>query len=392
MSQPAAPTLRKTTLFAMAAACGLAVANIYYNQPLLGLMEADFDHHPATAFIPTTTQLGYALGLLLLVPLGDIVERRRLIMLQFAALAVALAGAALAPSAVLLAVASLVVGANAAVAQQIVPFAATLSSPDKRGSAIGTVMAGLLSGILLSRTVSGFVGEHGGWRVMFALGIPLALLAAAMMRLTLPKHHPTSPLPYRRALWSLGHLWLQYPALRSATLAQAALFGAFSAFWSILALYLQGPEFALGADVAGLFGVIGAVGIFAAPLAGKIADRRGPHVVVWLGAAITLLSWGVFAIKGSLLALVAGVVLLDFGVQSAMVSHQHIIYALAPEARSRINTVFMTGMFLGGAAGSAAAALAWAAGQWSGVCLLGAACGALALLVKGLSRRPDAHG
>ena len=369
-------------LLAMAAASGIAVANIYYNQPMLGIIESDFPGQSVTGLIPTATQLGYALGLFLLLPLGDLVERRRLIIVQFLVLAVALALAALAPTAWSLIAASFVVGASSTVAQQIVPFAATLASPDKRGATIGTVMAGVLSGILFSRTLSGFVGEHAGWREMFWVGVPMALLAAGMMFATLPNHRATSGMKYHTAIKSLAHLWKHEPSLRTATFVQAALFASFTAFWTILALYLQGPHFQLGADIAGLFGIVGAVGVFAAPVAGRIADRRGPHFVVWLGAVLTLVSWLIFGAWYSIAALIIGVIVLDFGIQSALVSNQHIIYALHPDARSRLNTVFMTGMFLGGAAGSAIATAAWGYGGWFAVSIVGALLAVIAIGVR----------
>ncbi|PKA39498.1 MFS transporter [Rhizobium sullae] len=378
----AAHGIAKPALFAMAAASGIAVANIYYNQPMLGIIEEEFQHQPITGFIPTATQLGYAFGLFFLLPLGDIVRRRRLIVGQFIILAGALALAALAPSAWTLVAASLVVGASSTVAQQIVPFAASLASPDKRGSTIGTVMAGVLSGILFSRTLSGFVGEHAGWREMFWIGVPLALVAAVLMFVTLPDHKPTSRMAYLNAVRSLAHLWRREGSLRTAALMQAALFGSFTAFWTILALYLQTPQFNLGADVAGLFGIVGAVGIFAAPLAGRIADRRGPHFVVWLGAILTFAAWVVFGLWASLAALVIGVIVLDFGIQSALISNQHIVYALDSEARSRLNTIFMTAMFLGGAAGAALATSAWGYAGWAGVSVLGSVLALVALIIR----------
>jgi predicted MFS family arabinose efflux permease len=369
-------------LLAMAAASGIAVANIYYNQPMLGIIEADFHGQSITGLIPTATQFGYALGLFLLLPLGDLVHRRRLIIGQFVVLAVALAFAAIAPTAWMLIVASLVVGASATVAQQIVPLAASLAPPEKRGATIGTVMAGVLSGILFSRTLSGFVGEHAGWRAMFWIGVPLALAAAAMMFATLPNHRSVSRMHYHTAIRSLAHLWRREPSLRTATFVQAALFASFTSFWTILALYLQGPHFGLGADVAGLFGIVGAVGVFAAPVSGRIADKRGPHFVVWLGAFLTLVAWIVFGVWWSIAALIIGVIVLDFGIQSALVSNQHIIYALDPEARSRLNTIFMTGMFLGGAAGSAIATFAWGYGAWPAVSVVGAMLAVVALGVR----------
>ncbi|PZU88244.1 MAG: MFS transporter [Shinella sp.] len=379
--------LGTAALYAMAVASGIAVANIYYNQPMLGIIEKDLGQTSVTGLIPTATQLGYALGLFFLLPLGDIVQRRKLIIGQFVILAAALAVLAVAPSAWFLVGASLLVGASATVAQQIVPFAATLATPERRGSTIGTVMAGVLSGILFSRTLSGFVGQHAGWREMFWISVPLALAAAVLMFLALPDHRPTSRMRYRTALVSLAHLWRGKRELRSASLMQAALFGSFTAFWTILAFYLETPRFNLGADVAGLFGIVGAVGVFAAPLAGRMADRRGPHFVVSAGVVLTLLSWVIFGVWGSLAALVIGVIILDFGVQSTLVSNQHIVYALDPEARSRLNTIFMTAMFLGGAAGAALATFAWGHAGWAGVSLLGALLALLALVIRLIDRR-----
>jgi predicted MFS family arabinose efflux permease len=375
------PLLRSTLNFSMAVAAGIAVANIYYNQPMLGIMERDLPG-TITRFVPTATQLGYAAGLFLLVPLGDLIERKRLIILQFGGLAVALAIAGVAPSAVMVILASLLVGVLSTVAQQIVPLAAHLSTPERRGATVGTVMAGLLCGILLSRTLAGVVATHAGWREMFWLGVPMVVGAAALMAAVLPRSAPDTTHSYGSLIRSLGSLWREFGALRKAAVTQALLFAGFSAFWTILALRLQEPLFSLGADVAGLFGIVGAVGVLAAPVAGRIADRRGPQLVILLGAILTLAAWAVFGVIESIVGLIIGVILLDFGVQSAVVSNQHIVYALRPEARSRLNTIFMGAMFLGGAAGSAAATFAWNAGGWTAVAGLGVAFSALAVLIQ----------
>ncbi len=376
-------------------AAGIAVANIYYNQPMLAVMEAEFPNSAGIGLIPTATQLGYAVGLLLLVPLGDLTERRRLIVVQFCVLAATLVIAALAPTAGVLVAASLLVGASSTVAQQIVPFAATLAAPERRGRTLGVVIAGVLCGILFSRTLAGFVAAHGGWREMFWLGIPLALVGAGSMALILPRSRPHGDLSYGASLLSLGALWREEPTLRSAALIQAALFASFTVFWTILALHLGEPAFHLGPEAAGLFGILGAVGILAAPIAGRLADHRGPHMVIYLGAAATLASWLVFGLWDVMAGLVLGVVLLDFGMQSALVSNQHIVFALRPEARSRINTVFMTAMFLGGAAGSAGATVAWGLGGWGAVSVFGGLLSSLAVALKVITDRsrvaPLAH-
>jgi predicted MFS family arabinose efflux permease len=373
--------LSQYTTFAMAIACGIAVANIYYNQPMLGVIGQGFAGSATVGLVPTATQLGYALGLFLLVPLGDIMDRRRLIIWQFTLLGAALILAATASTAGILVAASLLVGCSATVAQHIVPFVATLATPEQRGSKIGTVMGGLLCGILLSRTLAGFVATHLGWREMFWIGMPMALGTAVWMAVILPRNQPHSGIRYGSALFSLVHLWRDEPLLRRATTMQAALFASFSTFWTILALHLEEPAFQLGADVAGMFGIIGVVGVFAAPFAGHLADRRGPQLVATSGALLTLLSWASFGLWNSVTGLIVGVILLDFGVQGAMISNQHRVFALRPEARSRINTLFMTGIFLGGTLGSGGAMIAWRFGNWSNVCVYGAALAIIAVIM-----------
>lgn len=377
---PSEPQTRAVPVTAMAVAAGVAVANIYYNQPMLGLIEADLPGE-AAALVPTVTQLGYAAGLFLLVPLADVVERRRMIVVQFVALAAALALAAAAPGAALLVVASGLVGAAASVAQQIVPFAAHLAAPERRGATTGTVLAGILTGILLSRTLAGFVATNGGWREMFWLGVPMALAAAVLMRIVLPAGRPTQRIGYGRLLASVAGLWRTHRALRRAALTQAMVFGAFTAFWTILAFRLA-ERFGLGPDAAGLFGLIGATGILAAPLAGRFADRHGPRRAVAAGAALTLAAWGVFGLWPAIAGLIFGVILLDFATQVALVSNQHIVFSLDPAARARLNTVLMGTMFLGGALGSAVASLAWTAGGWPAVTGAGLAFGAAACLLQ----------
>ncbi len=366
---PQTGIISPSLIFSMAAACGIAVSNIYYNQPMLVVISASFPGQFGPALVPTVTQLGYAAGLLLLVPLGDLFERRTLIVAQFIMLALASLLAAVAPTGWALLGASLLLGIGATAAQQIVPVAASLAAPARRGAVVGSVMSGLLSGILLSRTLAGLVAAYAGWRAMFLLGVPLALLGALMMARMLPK--ATAPkqttLRYPALMASMVRLWREEPRLRQATLTQAALFASFSAFWTILALYLAHSVYHLGSGVAGLFGIIGAVGVFAAPAAGRLADRTGGRPVIILGVALTLAAWLLFIGWTSLIGLTLGVVLLDLGVQSALIANQQVIFGLREEAKGRVNTLFMGGMFLGGTLGSMGAMMAWEKGGWLGV-------------------------
>jgi predicted MFS family arabinose efflux permease len=361
----------------MAIACGVFVANIYYNQPILELLQQAFPRSPGLVnLVPTATQLGFACGLFFLVPLGDRIDRRKLILGQAAVLFVALVCLAAAPNAWLLVIASAAVGISGSVAQQVVPFAAELAGSNRRGQVVGTVMSGLLCGILLGRAVGGFTADHWGWRATFWLGAAMTAIIWVMLLVKLPHSEPKTNHSYFGLMKSLIELWREQRSLRRATCIQAAMFGSFIGLWTILALRLH-EAFGLGADVAGLMGIVGAAGILIAPLAGRVADRRGPHVVIGLGCLIMLLSYAVLGLWGSLAGLVVGIILLDFGEQSALISNQHVVYALRPEARSRLNTLFMSGMFVGGAAGSWGAGISWRLGGWHAACVLG---GALALL------------
>ena len=366
------PSLRGLLLL-LATIAGVAVANIYYNQPLLDNFRQSF---PASAswvgVVPAVTQLGYAAGMLLLAPLGDRFDRRALILLQTAGMCIALVVAAAAPALPILVAASLAIGVLATIAQQAVPFAAELAPPSQRGHAVGTVMSGLLLGILLARTAAGFVAEYFGWRAVFAVSVLALLALAVVIVLRLPKSKPTSTLSYGKLLVSMWHLVVEHRPLREASLTGAALFAGFSIFWSVLALLLAGPPFHLGPQAAGLFGIVGAAGALAAPLAGKFADRRGPRAIITLSIVLVAISFVVFGFSAkSIAGLVIGVIVLDVGVQAAQISNQSRIYALKPDARSRVNTVYMVAYFIGGALGSAVGAAVWPVFGWVGVSVAG---------------------
>ncbi|HEV3431590.1 MAG TPA: MFS transporter [Paraburkholderia sp.] len=375
-------------LLLLATIAGISVANIYYNQPLLDDFRKTFPDGAAwIGAVPASTQLGYAAGMLLLAPLGDRFDRRRIILMQIGLLCIALLAATFAPSLPVLIGASLAIGILSTIAQQAVPFSAELAPPEARGHAVGTVMSGLLLGILLARTAAGFVGQYFGWRAVFGASIVALLALAVVIIKKLPKSQPTSTLGYGKLLGSMWHLAVELRGLREASATGACLFAAFSLFWPVLTLLLAGEPFHLGPQVAGLFGIVGAAGALAAPWAGRSADKRGPRAVITLSIALIALAFVIFAFSGkSPIGLVIGVVVLDVGVQAAQISNQSRIYALRPEARSRVNTVFMVCYFIGGATGSAVGAATWHAFGWIGVCVAGLCFSALAAWIHFATR------
>jgi predicted MFS family arabinose efflux permease len=377
------PRLDAALVWLMALTCGLVVANIYYNQPLLAAIGRTFGISDSRAsLLATATQVGYTLGMLLIVPLGDMLERKRLMLWMLLGAAGCLGAAAFAPTFGLLAAASIFIGICSAVPQLLLPMAAHLAPEADRGRIVGRIMSGLLIGILLSRTVSGFVAAHLGWRAVFegAAGLMLALVALLAWRL--PTDQPTFQGTYASLMQSILTLTRELPPLRRSALVGASVFAAFSVFWTTLVFYLESPAYHYGSDVAGFFGLIGAVGALAAPLAGSLADKRGPRYAITAGLALALASYVLLGLGGGYLAgLVVGVILLDVGVQSAHISNQTLIFSLRPEARSRLNTVYMTGYFTGGSIGSVVGGLAWMHFGWPGVCGVGGAFVALALVL-----------
>jgi predicted MFS family arabinose efflux permease len=293
-----------------------------------------------------------------------------------------LVGVAVAPGFAWLAAASLAVGVTTIAPQLLVPFAAHLAAPAERGRVVGTVMSGLLIGILSARTVSGLVGTYLGWRAMYAIAAVVMVLLAASLRGSLPRSEPEAAgMSYLGLMRSLGGLVRDEPVLRQSCLFGAMSFGAFSAFWTTLAFYLARPPYGYSGGVVGLFGLVGIVGALAAPLAGRFADRRSPRWTIGLGLICLLISFALlYVARGTLWGLVVGVILLDLGAQSSHISNQSRIYAIRPEARSRMNTVYMVAYFVGGAIGSYAGAYGWSVAGWSGVCLVGASMIGLGLL------------
>ena len=367
-------------------ASGASVATIYYNQPLLLEMSRTF--HVTSGQIGSVavaTQLGYAVGILLFVPMGDVTERRGLIVKLFAAVSLALLVAGVAPTLGTMVAASIVIGMTAAVTHVIVPIAPELVEPHESGRAIGTVMTGLVLGILLARTASGWISAALGWRGFFLLAAAFTALFVPLLRWRLPKLPPVKAVSYREALGSLWTLVVEHPVLREASAVGALLFAAFSSFWTNLAFLLGTPHYRLGAGAAGSFGVLGAAGALAASFAGRVADRKGARWVVAMGLGMQVAAFVVMWVAGYHMAgLIVGVIVLDIGQQSMHIGNQTRIFSLVEGARSRINTVYMIVFFLGGALGSAASAAAWGRWQWNGVCAL--ALGFLALAAVFLAR------
>ncbi|MXP62299.1 MFS transporter [Roseomonas sp. M0104] len=377
----------------LAGACGLIVANIYYAQPLIGPISAELGLSPAAAgLIVTMTQIGYGAGLLLVVPLGDLVENRRLVLavMGLAVLGVVVAAAAGAAPAFLLA--SLVIGFGSVAVQILVPYAAHLAPERMRGQVVGNVMSGLMLGIMLARPLASFVTALWSWHAMFWISA-LAMLALGMvLRLALPPRRPNPALGYAALLRSMGRLARGNLVLRRRALYQAGLFGAFSLFWTATPLLLTGPQFGLTQRGVALFALAGVAGAIAAPIAGRVADRgwtRPATGLAMLAVASSFLMTRV-AEPGSPLALgllVAAAVLLDFGVSANVVLGQRAIFSLGAEFRSRLNGLYMATFFTGGALGSALGGWSYATGGWPLTAWVGLALPVLALLYYATERR-----
>ena len=367
----------------LAFSVGVIVANIYYVQPLLAAMAQTFSVSASMiGLVAMLTQVGTAIGMLIFVPLGDSRDRRALLTALLSAAALALCGVATAQNLLWISIASFAVGACGAAVHVIVPFAAQLAPENSRGRVLGTVFSGLLIGILLARTFSGVVASLFGWRSVYAIAALGMLGLMLLLRARLPKLPPQNNLRWPVLMRSLVDLVRDHPALRESAFLGAALLCVFSAFWTTLVFLLQTPPYHYGSSVAGLFGLVGAAGALCAPLVGRFADRRGTGFTIFLALLTTLASFLLLGAFGKIMAgLIAGVVLLDIGVQSGHVANQTRIYALDPNARSRLNTVYMFCYFTGGSIGSWLGAICWQYKGWTAVCALGVAVLAIALLV-----------
>ncbi|SCB08262.1 MFS transporter [Rhizobium hainanense] len=379
-------TISPLLTFMFAAACGLVAANLYYGQPLAGPISQSLGFTPAaTGLIVTLTQIGYGLGLLLIVPLGDLLENRRLVLTLVALSAIALVGAAFAWSPSLFLLASLCIGLASVAVQVLVPFAAHMAPDASRGAVVGNVMSGLLVGIMLARPAASFLSELLSWHAVYIISSGIMIGLIVILRLVLPTRVPHTKLHYGQLLSSMGHLALHTPVLQRRALYQACMFGAFSLFWTTTPLLLASPAFGLTQNGIALFALAGAAGAVASPIAGRVADRgwTRPATAFALVIAIVAFLIGHFSGGGSLLALATltlSGIMLDFGVQTNLVLGQRSIFALSAEHRSRLNGLYMATFFAGGALGSALGGWAYATGGWNLASWIGVAFPVIALL------------
>ncbi|WP_318378733.1 MFS transporter [Enterobacter sp.] len=388
-------TLSPSLIVLMSVATGLAVASNYYAQPLLDTIARAFSLTPGQAgFIVTAAQLGYAAGLLLLVPLGDMFERRTLIVTMTLLAAGGMLITASSQSLAMMILGTALTGLFSVVAQILVPLAATLASPDKRGKVVGTIMSGLLLGILLARTVAGLLAGLGGWRTVYWVASVLMVVMAVALLRGLPKVKQENHLNYFQLLGSIFTLFTRDKLLRTRAVLGCLTFANFSILWTSMAFLLASPPFNYSDAVIGLFGLAGAAGALGARPAGGLADKGKAHLTTTYGLALLLLSWlAIWFGHTSALALIVGILALDLTVQGVHITNQTVIYRVQPDARNRLTAGYMTSYFIGGAAGSLLSASAWQHAGWAGVCMAGSLVAALNLLVwwRGYHRQEAAH-
>ena len=375
-------------LFGLSVSAGFSVASIYYSQPIFSLLSHAFHLKISeVGLVPTLTQIGYALGILFLVPLGDMVNRKKLIISKLIFLCAALWLCSLTSTFPNLLIMSLLIGILATSAQDIVLASTAITPPSQRGKSVGIVMTGLLSGILLSRVFSGIIGQFWGWAVIFQLAAASIMVLIIYFYFSLPTMPAQNTLTYKQIMGSLKPLWHQYPQLRQSVIAQGLLSVAFSAFWTTLAVFLS-HHYGLGSATAGAFGLAGAAGAIAAPLAGGLSDRLGANKILLVSISVVIFSFiamlfiPLLTVHIQIAFLVICVILFDFGINSSLVSHQTIVYSLKPEARGRLNSILFTFVFIGMAIGSAFGGYLYQHVGWNGVLVLAIVTPLIALIVR----------
>jgi predicted MFS family arabinose efflux permease len=382
------PNLTNATLWIMTLTTGLVVANIYYNQPLLNDMANTYHVSNGKAGqVSMLTQIGYAVGMLFIVPLADMVKRKRLMLIDFAFVIAALLLTALAPNIHILILSGFLLGATSIIPQLLIPMGAHLAKPHERGKKIGFMMSGLLIGILLSRTLSGFIGAHFGWRAMFYIAAAIMVVMWVLIYFLLPEVEPDYKGTYKTLMRSLVHLFKSEPKLQLASLRGALCFACFSAFWTTLVFLLK-QQFNQGSDVAGAFGLVGAFGAIAAGLMGRLSDKMDAYKLSTITLFLLLLSFIIFLFSANNIAgLILGVIIMDLGVQATHISNQAIIFSLNPAARNRINTIYMVSYFIGGALGTFLATRVWGTYNWAGVCAIGITLSVITIIIHLLTRK-----
>lgn len=365
--------LTKSQILFMTVTCTLVVGNVYYNQPLLGVLARHFNVSDSdVALVPTLTLIGYALGILFLVPLGDMLERRKLLQVNMIIAGSLCIAISFSPSLAVLAALSLVMGFFNVSGSVIIPFAANLAKPEERGRVTGIVLSGILLGSLMARTLAGFIGQHLGWTGVFQVAGAINLALAVATQWLLPSSAPQFRGTYKGLLRSIGQLVRELPIAREAALMGGVLFAAFSAFWTTLTFLLEGAPFNYSPQTIGLFGALVMIGALAAPVAGKHADKKGTASTIRLGLYCTMAAFAILtASSTSVVGIILGVLILDLGVQVAHISNQSRIFDLNPEARSRLNTIYIFSYFTGGSLGSYLGSQLWSLGKWPAVSLGG---------------------
>lgn len=368
------PQMARGLILLFAFSCGAIVANLYYAQPIIALIAPDLHMSGGMAsLIVSLTQIGYAAGLFFLVPLGDLVENKKLMVVTALMSIASLALAATVRAPGLFLAVSLIVGFSSVAVQLLIPLAAHLAPSESRGRVAGTIMSGLLLGILLSRPVASFIADHFGWRAVFAFGAATMAVVTVLLMLTVPSRRPAHQATYMQLIRSLGRLVATQPALRERSLYQGLMFGSFSLFWSAAPVELMHHHH-LSQSAIALFSLVGAMGASSAPIAGRLADagHTGRATVVALGLAAASFAPALFVPGAGVAGLVATGILLDFAVQMNMVLGQREIYALDAHSRNRLNSIYMTSIFVGGAIGSALASALYEHGGWTWIAIVGA--------------------
>ena len=377
------PMLTNLLILIMSIACGLTVANLYYIQPLLADIAKTFHvNQLSIGFAAMLTQIGYAVGMIFILPLGDIKEKRSLIVMVLLCSIISLMSMFFSSNVYILIISSFAIGFTSIVPQLIIPLAAQLSNPQQRGQTIGTIMSGLLVGILLSRTISGILGGYFGWRTVYLIAAIMMLALMLILRKLIPLCKPVSDLKYTELLKSMVYLIKTEPILRKTSLNGALMFSAFSAFWTSLIFLLESSHYNMGSEAAGLLGLVGISGALAAPMVGKLADKKGPRFAIGICIIIVIISYLFFFLFGfKMWGLILGVILLDLGVQSCNVSNQAIVQALNEKTRNRLTTIYMVSFFLGGALGSFLGSYSYSHFGWYGVCTFGIATQIIAVIL-----------